>query len=91
MPNFGVYGTLEISELPLNDIEYDIEHVTIDGHSYLEITFKIGLGEFTARFTIERAEKFIVELRDEIVRAKQAQLEWETDTDPETGVIGERQ
>lgn len=72
-------------------VGYEIEHVELDDGETQLVRLTFDLWELSASvdFHIEQAEEFIVRFRDEVVRAKQAQLEWETDTDPETGIAGE--
>ncbi|MUW14849.1 hypothetical protein GJ633_09370 [Halorubrum sp. CBA1125] len=57
-----------------------------DGIGMIELCIQLGGFDVELSFRIDEAETFLEDVRDEIVRAKQAELEWETDTDPETGV-----
>ena len=72
-------------------VSYDVKHVdaVADGTQVVRLTF--GLWELcvSVDFCIDQADEFLVEVRDAVVRAKRAQIEWETNTDPETGIVGE--
>lgn len=70
-------------------VNYEVGHKSEDGCSWVIVTFDFDFAEFDVMFKRELAEKFVVELRDELVRAKQSELEWQTNTDPESGVEGE--
>jgi hypothetical protein len=72
-------------------VGYEIEHVELgDGETQLiRLTFDLWELSASVDFHIDQAEDFIVQFRDEVVRAKQAELEWETDTDPEAGIAEE--
>lgn len=84
MPSVTFSGTEEVTDA----VRYDVNHVSLDdGETNLVcLTVNIWSLEASVNFRIEQAEEFIVQFRDETVRAKQAQLEYQTDTDPETGV-----
>lgn len=84
MPSVG--GWLEGKEIPLDRIDYELAHNTEEGDSWVLVTFDLGFAEVEVQFDAEQAEEFIVEFRDELVRAKQASLEQQTDTDSDTGV-----
>lgn len=80
-------GELRGHDQPLDAVDYEIDMVEFEeGHCMVAVTFDLGFAELDVQFNSEDAEEFIVEFRDELVHAKQAQLEWETNTDPETGV-----
>ena len=83
-----VWARLSGNQLVSENASYDIEHVEHgDGEAYsIDLTLDLGGLEVVVDFPLEAAEEFLVAFRDEIVRGKQARLEWETDTDPETGV-----
>lgn len=85
MTDYGVSGRLSGQEMRL-EVDYDLDHEGGGEYQAVVATFDLGFAEFDAHFTEEEAEQFIVEFRDELVRAKQAKLEWETNTDPESGV-----
>lgn len=72
-------------------VGYEVEHVELDDGETQLIRLTFDLWELSASvdFHIDQAEDFLVRFRDEVVRAKQAELEWETDTDPETGIAEE--
>lgn len=72
-------------------VGYDVEHVELDAGETQLIRLTFDLWELSASvdFNIDQAGDFIVRFRDEVVRAKQVELEWETDTDPETGIAEE--
>jgi hypothetical protein len=72
-------------------VGYEVEHVELDDGEIQLVRLTFDLWELSASvdFHIGQAEDFLVQFRDEVVRAKQAELEWETDTDPETGIAGE--
>lgn len=72
-------------------VGYEVEHVELDDGETQLVRLTFGLWQLTASvdFHIDQAEDFLVQFRDEIVRAKQAELEWETNTDPETGIAEE--
>jgi hypothetical protein len=55
------------------------------------VALRFGFAGLEAELTfdIEAAEEFLIQFRDEIVRAKQKELEWETNTDPESGIAEE--
>lgn len=57
-----------------------------DSVGLVELTIDFGGVKAELTMDIKHAEQFIVEGRDAVVQAKQAELEWETDTDPEAGV-----
>lgn len=69
-------------------VGYGIRHVELDNGEtqIVRLTFDLGGLEMNTDFSIEEAEEFIVAYRDAVVRAKQARLEWETNTDPESGI-----
>jgi hypothetical protein len=72
-------------------VGYKVEHVELDNGETQLVRLTFDLWQLTASvdFHIDQAEDFLVQFRDEIVRAKQAELEWETNTDPETGIAEE--
>lgn len=72
-------------------VGYDVEHVELDGGQtqVVRLTFDLWELEASVNFHIDQAEDFIVRFRDEVVRAKQAEVEWETNTNPDTGIAGE--
>lgn len=72
-------------------VGYEVEHVELDDGETQLVRLAFDLWQLTASvdFHIDQAEDFLVQFRDEVVRAKQAELEWETDTDPETGIAEE--
>lgn len=67
---------------------YEVEHRSDAGgqEQFIRLTVDLGGFQLALDFNLDGAEEFVVRVRDKIVRAKQAQLEWQTDTDPETGV-----
>lgn len=69
-------------------VGYEVEHVELDdGETQLVLlTFELWELSASVDFHIDQAEDFLVQFRDEVVRAKQAELEWETNTDPESGI-----
>jgi len=69
-------------------VSYEIEATEHgNGEAFsVDITIDLGGLSLTIDFDPEMAEDLVVDLRDEIVRAKQKELAWQTDTDPETGV-----
>ena len=81
-----ITGTGEVASA----VGYDVEHVELDNGETQLVRFTFNLWKLSASvgFHAKQAEEFIVQFRDEVVRAKQAELEWETDTDPETGIAG---
>lgn len=82
-----VWARLAGEQVLSEGASYDIEHVEHGGEAYsVEVTVDLGGLELTLDFALEEAEEFIVRFRDEVVRAKQAKLEWETDTDVDSGV-----
>lgn len=72
-------------------VGYEVEHVKLDDGETQLIRLTFDLWELSASvdFHIDQAEDFLVQFRDEVVWAKQAELEWETDTDPATGIAEE--
>lgn len=68
-----------------------VEHVEEDDGETQIVRVEADLYNLTAEidFLVDDAEQFLILFRDEIVRAKRAELEWETDTDPDTGIAGE--
>ncbi len=82
-----ITGTGEVA----GAVGYEVEHVELDDGETQLVRLTFDLWELSASvdFHIDQAEDFLVQFRDEVVRAKQAQLEWETDTDPETGIAEE--
>lgn len=79
-------GELRGQELPLDRVSYEMSWKECGEFQFVTVTFDLGFAEFDVDFELEEAEQFIVEFRDELVRAKQAELEYETNTDPESGV-----
>lgn len=79
-------GDIVLSE----STEYEIDHRTYEGVPVVEITLH-GAETLEISFTLrpEQAEEFVTRVRDEIVRGKRSELEWLTNTDPESGVAGE--
>ena len=82
-----ISGTGEVA----GAVSYEVEHVELDGGETQLVRITFDLWELFASvdFHVDQAEEFIIQLRDEIVRAKQARLEWETNTDPESGIAEE--
>lgn len=74
-----------------NSVSYEIEHVELeDGEmNIVRVTFDLWEFEISVDFNVDEADQFLTRFRDEVVRAKQSRLEWETDTDPSTGVSEE--
>ena len=72
-------------------VGYEVEHVELDNGETQLVRLTFDLWELSASvdFHIDQAEDFLVQFRDEVVRAKQAELEWETNTDPESGIAEE--
>lgn len=83
----SITGTGEV----VGAVGYESEHVELDGGETQLVRLTFGLWELSASidFHVDQAEEFIVQLRDEVVRAKQTRLEWETNTDPESGIAEE--
>lgn len=79
-----IFGTGKIADT----VDCETEHIedTEAEVQMIEVTFDFYMVEFSVTYSIKEAEEFLVGFRDEIIRAKRAQLEWETDTDPETGI-----
>lgn len=86
MSSDDVCGELRGQDVPLDRVSYELSREESGAYQFVTVTFDLGLAEFDVNFEVEKAEQFIVEFRDEVVRAKQADLEYQTDTDPETGV-----
>lgn len=87
MSDFPPAGELRGQDMQLDAVDYEIDMVEIEeGLSMVFVTFDFGFAELDVEFNVEDGEEFIVEFRDELVRAKQAQLEYQTNTDPESGV-----
>lgn len=82
----GVSGTLTGKEQGFDRVDYSLDYAAEAESVAVVTTFDLGFGEFDVYFSEDEAEQFIVKFRDELVRAKQARLEWETDTDPDSGV-----
>ena len=72
-------------------VGYEVEHVELDNGETQLVRLTFDLWELSASvdFHIDQAEDFLVQFRDEVVRAKQAELKWETNTDPESGIAEE--
>ena len=89
----GVWARLGGEGLLNENVTYDVEAAEHgDGEAYsVDLTFDLDGLSLTIDFDPEVAEEFIVAFRDEIVRAKQKELEWETDTDPESGVTDDEE
>lgn len=87
MTNHALTADLRGTGVPIDDPECDVNMVEHgEGFCTVAVTFEISIVEFEVEFKIEQAEEFIVEFRDELNHAKQNKLEWETNTDPKTGV-----
>jgi hypothetical protein len=71
---------------PLDAVTWELDSHESDRHAFVDLCFNFGELEAELSFEIEDAEQFIVQFRDEVVRAKQRELEWQTDTDSQTGV-----
>ena len=84
----NVWASFAGEGLVTERVGYEIEHVEHgDGEAFaVEVTLDLGGLSITLDFPSEVAEEFLVDLRGEIVRCKEARLGWETDTDPESGV-----
>jgi hypothetical protein len=54
-----------------------------EGIAHVDVTFELGALKMRFSFTVDQAEQFVVQFRDEIVGAKQKELEWKTNTDTE--------
>lgn len=73
----------------LDAVSWELEAQEADGYAFVALRFGFAGLEAELTFGIEAAEEFLVQFRDEIVRAKQKELEWETNTDPESGIAEE--
>jgi hypothetical protein len=73
----------------LDAVSWEIEAQQADGYAFVALRFGLAGLEAELTFDIEAAEEFLIQFRDEIVRAKQKELEWETNTDPESGIAEE--
>lgn len=71
--------------------EYEIERKEMAGGEIqlVEVTLDTGAVEISTEFELDEAEEFLVEFRDAIVDGKIKELEWETDTGPETGLASD--
>lgn len=69
-------------------VNYDVEHLELEDGEYhmVRVNLDIGFVEASVDFDLDDAEEFLIEFRDHLVNAKRAQLEWESNTDPTTGV-----
>lgn len=86
MSNTPPAGGRLSGELHAHPVPWEIETSTEDGVGLVTVSFPVRGLDVEVSFPIETADEFIVELRDAIVDAKRQQLEWETDTDPDTGI-----
>ena len=73
----------------LDAVSWELEAQEADGYAFVALRFGFAGLEAELTFDIEAAEEFLIQFRDEIVRAKQKELEWETNTDPESGIAEE--
>jgi hypothetical protein len=83
-----VWTRLSGEEFISETATYDVDHVAHAGGETVTIDLTVDMGgiSLTVDMDLDEAESFIRQFRDEIVRARQARIEWETDTDPETGI-----
>ncbi|WP_143414708.1 hypothetical protein [Halorubrum sp. SD683] len=86
MPEFGPGGRLRGKDMVVDEIGYELDYQTEDEYAWVLLTLDLGFTEVEVQFDSEKAEQFIVEFRDELVKAKQEQLEYDTNTDPDSGV-----
>ncbi len=86
MSDFGPGGRLRGKDIPIDEIGYELDHQSDDGYAWVLLTLDLGFTEVEVQFDTDRAETFLVEFRDELVKAKRAQLEQQTNTDPSSGV-----
>jgi len=88
MSDGRVWARLSGQELLSETATYDIDHFGHESGETVTITLTVDMGELelTLAFDPDTAEAFVVAVRDAVVRAKQARIEWETDTGPETGI-----
>jgi hypothetical protein len=70
----------------LDAVNWELDSHAEDGIGVVELQLGLGGLDVELSFTIDEAQSFLEDVRDETVRAKQAELEWEMDTDPETGI-----
>lgn len=73
----------------LDAVSWELEAQEADGYAFVALRFGFAGLEAELTFDIETAEEFLIQVRDEIVRAKQKELKWETNTDPDTGIAEE--
>lgn len=59
------------------------------GVAFIDITFDLGGFEATFTVSLDKAERFIRDIRDAVVEGKQQELEWATDTDGDEAATGE--
>lgn len=72
----------------VSEASWRVEHVERDAGEYHGVRVTVDLGPLDVELDLgdaDRAEVFLVALRDAIVEAKRADLEWESDTDPSPG------
>jgi len=73
----------------LDVVPWEIKAQEADGYAFVALRFGFAGFEAELTFDIETAEEFLIQFREDIVRAKQKELEWETNTDPESGIAEE--
>ena len=73
----------------LDAVPWELEAREADGYAFVALRFGFAGLETELTFDIETAEEFLIQFRDEIVRAKRKELEWETNTNPDTGIAEE--
>jgi len=83
-----VWTRLSGEEFISETATYDIDHIVHGSGETVTIDLTVNMGEISliVDMDLDEAESFLRCFRNEIVRGKRARLEWETDTDSETGV-----
>jgi hypothetical protein len=70
----------------LDAVSRELEAQEADGYAFVALRFGFAGGEAEPLVDIKAASDFLIQFRDEIIRAKQKAPEWETNTDPESGI-----
>lgn len=88
-----IWTRLDIEDEFFECVDYEVTHADHDGGESQTVELTVGREGLTVthEFPIEAAEEFIVRFRNAVVRAKQAELEWQTNTDPSSGVPDEEE
>lgn len=74
---------MEGTGVPLDAVPWEIEADDDGDVQFVRITYGLAGMDLQATMNIDDAERYLADLREAIVDAKRAELEWESDTEVE--------